>query len=175
METLAHNSLVQMDPKYMSSPFTKLVGGWDSPTATWPVFGSSVSGSEFFDGTTDPARTIEKGLRGMRERLTGWLRDPSTLEDDDLDAPTAKTIRLALDLVRRLDVATMDRVAPPDVILLIPRGAAIAGDGGISLEFSNGRLGMTLQIRSDGTVTRMVFVNDRLMSRRQLPLLAATT
>lgn len=88
-------------------------------------------------------------------KLLDWLRDPSQLEDDGIDAPSETIIRLSLDLAEDC----RDQGLPvPDSIVPDP-------NGGVVFERREGNESEVLHVWDDKTVEYMRFHGTRLVER----------
>ena len=94
----------------------------------------------------------------INNTLENWLRDPSQLSDDGVDAPTGGTIRQALDVAEQLRDW---EIAPPDSVVLDP-------NGGIVFETRAGQNSEVVHIWADGTVEYMEFDGAKLVWRLSL-------
>jgi hypothetical protein len=92
--------------------------------------------------------------------LRQWQRDPSQLEDDDVQAPSSDTIRQAIQLAERL----RDQGVPP------PTRVVPDAHGGIVIEREAGRLFESYRISADGSVESREFEDCRLVKRMPLSL-----
>ncbi len=115
------------------------------------------------------ALRFDQGLRRADERIRGWSRDAAALADEDLEAPARDTTVRAIEIINRLKVLVMDRVAPSTATLLNLKGASLGSGGEISLELAAGPFAVTYRVESNGTVTELFFKNNRLIRRSQIP------
>lgn len=134
---------------------TQVVGGQ-------PIWGPS---SERSDPHTEWALRFDKGLKRADERIRMWSHDAASLADEGLEAPSRETIVRAIEIINRLKVLVMDRVAPATATLLNLKGVSLGSGGEISLELGSGPFAVTYRIESDGTVTELFFKNHRLIQR----------
>lgn len=131
------------------------------------VYVQPVSG--FSPERSDPyvewAIRFEQGLRRAEDRIRAWSRDAASLADDDLEAPPREAIVRAFELIDELKERVMDRVAPSNATLMNFKGASLGTGGEISFEFVTGSLAVTYRIEPDGTVTKLLFQNNKLIHR----------
>lgn len=131
--------------------------------------GAFAASTERSDPYFEWALRFHQDLNHFEDRLLGWARDPASLADDDFDPPSRATISMAIEIVRSLKVLTMDRVAPDNATRLNFRGASVGSAGEISLELAAGPSAETYRIETDGTVTRLIFSNHRLVRQEMHP------
>ena len=92
--------------------------------------------------------------------LRQWQRDPSQLEDDDLQAPSSDAIRQAIRLAERLR----------DQGLPVPTRVVPDAHAGIVFEREVGRLFESYRISADGSAEFCEFEDCRLVKRMPLSL-----
>ena len=109
------------------------------------------------DAKRDEARR-KTWQRLIDRQLLEWLRDPSQIEDEGLDAPSATIIRLSLDLAESF----RDRG--------LPAPASIVPDpnGGIVFERREGDVSEVFHVWDDGSVEYLRFHETQLVERRPL-------
>ena len=105
-------------------------------------------------------KTRELWQRVIDKTLTSWLRNPSELEDDGIDAPSGAIIRLSLDLA---ESCMESGLAPPDRIVPDP-------NGGIVFERREGNVSEVLHVWDDGSVEYMKFDGAQLVDRGPFPV-----
>jgi hypothetical protein len=113
------------------------------------------------------AKRFEQGLETVRARITDWSRDPTPLTDEDKDPPSSRAFARAMEIVEGLEVQVMDRVPPQGASMLNLRGASVGSGGEISIELAGGRYACTYRIEADGSVTKMIFRDHRLIGTPQ--------
>lgn len=91
-------------------------------------------------------------------RLIEWGRDPSLLEDDDVEAPRGEVIHRAIALAQRLK----ERGLPA------PHSVVLDPNGGIVFERRSSDAVETLHVWDDGTIEYCRFQGTRLLERRPL-------
>ena len=91
-------------------------------------------------------------------RLIEWGRDPSQLEDDDLEAPTTDTIVVAIRVAQFLC----------DERLPAPTNVVPDTDRGIVFERRQGPMFESVRIMHDGNIDVTRFENCHLVERHQL-------
>lgn len=106
------------------------------------------------DASREEARR-EAWQRLIDQGLLEWLRDPSQLEDDGIDVPTATIVRLSLDLAERF---REEGFPSPDRIVPDP-------NGGIVFERREGNVSEVLHVWDDGSVEYMRFHGTQLSER----------
>ncbi len=132
-----------------------------TPTSwTPPASGTSTTHSCSKDAAIE---SLTLGLSHTENTLLDWYRNPAILEDDDVDAPSQATIRLALNFTQRLRDSLLQ--LPEKCHALPPRGVTVGFGGSIQLEFSSGSHAVTYSINPDGSVERLVFIANRLRRR----------
>lgn len=89
------------------------------------------------------------------QTLHRWLRDPSLLDDEGVDAPSGAILRLALDLAEKF---RDEGVPPPDKIVTDP-------NGGIVFERTLGNETEIYHVWDDGAVEFQRFAGDTLIER----------
>lgn len=115
------------------------------------------------------ALRFEQGLKRADERIRVWSRDAASLADEDMEAPSRETIVRAIEIINQLKVLVMDRVAPATATLWNLKGVSLGSGGEISLELGSGAFAVTYRIESDCSVTELLFKNNRLIRRGQVP------
>jgi hypothetical protein len=96
--------------------------------------------------------------RLIDEKLLDWLREPSQLEDEYIEAPNPTIIRLSLDLAEKY----RDEGLPaPDTMVPDP-------NGGIVFERYEGDVSEVLHVWNDGSVEYMQFQGTKLTERQPL-------
>ncbi|HEX7377956.1 MAG TPA: hypothetical protein VF278_12625 [Pirellulales bacterium] len=103
-----------------------------------------------FDGLTIAAaeRTRREGWRRIVDDvLIEWGRNPETVEDDGIDAPTTIAIAGATGVVSRLRGAGMP----------VPTNVAPTGDGGIAFQYELTDTFLTIEIDLEGAVELRVY------------------
>lgn len=105
-------------------------------------------------------RIRELWQRVIDKTLTMWLRDPSELEDDGIDAPSGAIVRLSLDLA---DSCMESDLAAPDRIVPDP-------NGGIVFERREGNVSEVLHVWDDGSVEYMKFDGAQMIDRGPFPV-----
>ena len=83
----------------------------------------------------------------VQEQIAEWLKDPSVLEDDGLDAPTTLSLTVAAALAQ---IMTPTRIVP-------------SGDGGIV--FTWDRHKYSLEVEWDGSVDFKVWQDVKIAAR----------
>lgn len=126
-------------------------------------------GLERSDPHTEWAIRFDQGLKRAEERIRAWSRDAGALADEDLQAPSRDAMDRAIEVINLLKVLAMDRVPPAQTTLLNLRGVSLGSGGEISLELGAGPLAVTYRVESDGAVTELHFMNNRLIRRDQIP------
>lgn len=128
-----------------------------------PPVDTSITTRVHVESLTSRDYETEKRRREAWQRfidltLLDWLRDPSQLEDEGIDAPSATIIRLSLDLAEKY----RDQGLPaPDSVVADP-------NGGIVFERREGDVSEVFHVWDDGSVEYMRFHGTRLSER--LPL-----
>jgi len=100
----------------------------------------------------DDHRTAWLRIHGT---LMNWLRNPSQVEDEGVDAPSGTILRLSMDLAERL---RDEGVAAPDSVVPDP-------NGGIVFERRDGDVSEVIHIWDDGSVEYMRFLGTHLVVR----------
>ena len=90
------------------------------------------------------------------DSLRSWLRDPSKLEDCDVEAPSDSIIRLAI----RVALVFRDQVGLP------PCNIVPDASGGIVFEWRSSTNSESLHIWDDGSIEFFRFRDSRLIERR---------
>ena len=106
-------------------------------------------------GEVNQKRWREAWQRMIDGTLMNWLRDPSQVEDEGIDAPSGTILRLSMDLAERF----RDKGFPsPDSVVPDP-------NGGIVFERREGDMSEVFHIWDDGSVEYMRFQGTHLMER----------
>ena len=109
------------------------------------------------DGNRDHAGRA-KWQTLIDQKLMEWLRDPSQLEDDGVDAPDGAIIRLSIDLAEQY----RDDGRPAfDSIVPDP-------NGGIVFERRENDITEVIHVWGDGTIERQLFDGSQLIERGSL-------
>ncbi len=96
-----------------------------------------------------------KAWRHVIETLMGWLRDPGQFDDDGIDPPNKKIIRLAMDWAENF---RDNGKAAPNSVLPDP-------NGGIVFERREGNVSEVVHVWDDGAVEYMRFEGTHLVER----------
>jgi hypothetical protein len=107
---------------------------------------------------TDTQKWRDEWQRIIDQQLVEWGINPEQFADDDLIPPSRQIIHLACTVAERCRNAG---VAPP--MRVVPNGR-----GGIVFERRGGAVFETIEIRADGFIEHVVYVNSRLHQRRRL-------
>lgn len=94
------------------------------------------------------------------DQLIEWGRDPSQLEDEDIQPPSMDTIHRAIWLatvLSKADVPAPTRIVPD-------------ADGGIVFERHEGSVFESIRLSADGGAEYCAFKNSRLVKRERLVL-----
>lgn len=91
-------------------------------------------------------------------KLLVWLREPEQLDDDGVDAPSQKILRLALDYA---ELFRDDGLPPPSSIVPDPTG-------GIVFERRQNGASEFFHFWDDGTIDFQLFHGTRLIQRRTI-------
>jgi hypothetical protein len=92
------------------------------------------------------------------KQFSSWARDPQQLGDDGIEAPSAETVQLAMNIARVLrdqNVESPDRVVPN-------------GDGGIVFRWQSGDFTWSLELDADGSLETSLMEHDNLRCRHSL-------
>jgi hypothetical protein len=96
---------------------------------------------------------LQKWQALIDDQLIEWGRDPSQLEDEDIQPPSKDTIRLAISLARLLSRA--DCPAPTRVVA--------DAHGGIVFERHERNVFESIRLSDDGSAEYCLFENARLV------------
>ena len=121
--------------------------------------------AERSDPRMEWAIRFDQGLKRAAERISVWSRDSASLADDGLEAPSREAIARAFEIMNKMKVLVMDRVAPVTATQLNFKGVSLGSGGEISLELGSGPFAATYRIEPDGTVTELFFFNNELLRR----------
>lgn len=105
---------------------------------------------------TDQLTQNRKAWKALEHKLNDWVRDPSQLNDEAVDAPTEETIRRALSLAQRL----RDLGEPP------PDSVVPDANAGIVFERREGERVEVYHVWDDGGMEYMRFQGSELIERR---------
>jgi hypothetical protein len=131
----------------------------DQPDTVTQKFQRAVlTGSDDRSTMTRP-RNFREGWQRVVDKLDDWLRNPAQLEDEGIDQPTGRIVRIALDIAEQYREA--DVFAPPDRVIPDP-------NGGIVFETEDGALLYVVQIWDDASVEYMKFDGTHLVQREPL-------
>lgn len=88
--------------------------------------------------------------------LTAWLRNPSQLDDENIEPPSGTILRLSMDLA---DIFREKGFPAPNSIVPDP-------NGGIVFEWRKGSESEVYHVWDDGTIESMSFAGNRLVERK---------
>ena len=134
---------------------TKLYSVDTTGTISGPV--SNNIGTRATDEQILSSSELQKNREGWQKlidhRLIEWGRDPSQLEDDDIEAPSGEIISIACQLaydMRNNDLPFPTRIVPN-------------GEGGIVFERIDGLVFETMEIDDSGSIESTTFIDSRLV------------
>jgi hypothetical protein len=135
------------------------IGGRNTSTITSPPKDYIGTRADFGAPTTwsEPSEQ-ERGRRWERlvyDKLDSWRRDPTQLEDDNLDPPSIHAIRLAANLAARLQA---EGNPPPTFLVPDP-------NGGIVFEYRNDNTTDLLHVWSDGKIEHIELRDNHVVLR----------
>jgi hypothetical protein len=94
----------------------------------------------------------------VAKQLSAWARDPQQLGDDEIEPPSDRTIRLAIDVatvMRDRNVEVPDRIVPN-------------GDGGLVFRWRSGNFTWSLELDVDGSMETTLMEEHELVCRHSL-------
>jgi hypothetical protein len=92
--------------------------------------------------------------------LIEWGRDPSSLQEDGMTAPTPEILALAIRVAR--DLQRQDPPAPA------PLRVVLDGEGGVSFERRDNSWLLTLNVLADRTIEWAAFKDCRLQGKHRI-------
>lgn len=105
-----------------------------------------------------PSDSYYAGWQAVIDRLLAWLRDPSSIDDDDCTPPGGMIIRSALDLSEEYQ-----RLGYPPPTSVVPDP-----NGGIVFELATGSESQVMHLWNDGTAEFLRFSGSQLLERRRM-------
>jgi hypothetical protein len=96
----------------------------------------------------------------LMARCVDWGQNPSVVDEDELESPSAASSSAA----QRLLAFLHDRGSPP------PLRVVADGEGGIVLELRGGARIEEFRIATDGSIEQLVFSDCRLVARKAIQL-----
>jgi len=96
--------------------------------------------------------------RVIDDYLVEWGRNPDQLEDEDLAAPSSKSLQFACNLA--MDMRDQGLPAP---LRVVPDG-----EGGVSFERRDGAWFQSLDVLEDGSIELVTFKDYRVVSRESI-------